>query len=264
VDLPEPDRRRLQHAPITLAVCQVRTEPNSRATDHQALLQIYEALGGSTGPVPRLAPPSKGAQPLLGPIAGPTLTIEQPGWRFTSELGDTTITVLEDSYSIETVNYKTWDDEDGFLPLLEQTSIAIGDHIRPAVQTRFGLRYVNQIVNPAVEEPVGWRGLIDESYLGPIVNPRSGNGVKGMEGRAALDIGSGNLCLLHYGSFLDAARPGFHTFLIDIDCYREGGTPFEVGGVLSTAQELNSAALSVFQMVTTDGLRDHLRGEDNS
>lgn len=256
--LPAPDRTPLANSPIALAVCQVRTEPNPRAADHQAMLRIYEALGGAAGRVPRLTPPSRGTQSVqLGPGAASdaTLTIEQPGWRFGSEVGDVTVSVLEDSFAVETVNYTTWDGEEGFRALLEHTARAVGEHLSPTVEARLGLRYVNQIVTPPVSEPGGWRGLIDDAFLGPTVHPNVGPGVKAVEGRAALDLGEGKACTLRCGSFVDAARPGYHTFLVDIDCYREGGVPFSVERVLALAEELNASALALFQVVVREELR---------
>ena len=223
------------------------------------MLQIYEALGGASGRVPRLSPPSKGSQSLLGGLPGPTLTIEQPGWRFSSEPGDLTVSVFEDSYAVESVNYETWAGEVGFRKLLETTSRAVGEHLHPTVESRVGLRYVNQIVTPEVTEPSGWHGLIGDAFLGPVVLPQAADGVKALEARTALDIGSGNSCLLRYRSFLDSSRPGLQTFLIDIDCFREGGTPFSVDSILTLAEELNTAALAIFQMVTTEDLRSHFK-----
>lgn len=257
--LPEPDRTPLANPPIALAVCQVRTEPNPRAADHQAVLRVYEALGGVTGRVSRLTPPSKGTQSVpFGPgpgAPGATLMIEQPGWRFISESGDLTVSVLEDSFAVETINYTTWDGEDGFRELLAQTTRAVGKELSPSIEARLGLRYVNRIVVPAVAEPLEWRGLIDDAFLGPLVHQGLGPGVQALEGSTSLDLGEGKACILRYGSFLDASRLGLQTCLVDIDCYRERGVTFSVDGVLALAEELNTAALAIFQAVVRPELR---------
>jgi uncharacterized protein (TIGR04255 family) len=191
----------------------------------------------------------------MGMLANQSVTVEQLGWRFASEQGDLVVTVAEDSFAIETANYSAWEGDDGFRDELTLVCKAVEQLLDPAIESRVGLRYVNQVTSPSVREPAGWKEYISDEFLGPVINESVGPGVQGIESRASLDLGDGRLCLLRHGSFLDPVRPGLHTYLIDIDCYREGGIEFSSDGIISVADRLNSDCVAVFHAVVTEKLR---------
>ena len=253
INLPEPDRSPIAQAPIVLAVCQVRTGPNARAQDEEAVLAVYEALGGTGGPVPRLNPPT--SQSLAQGPGGPSVTIQQPGWRFLSEDNGWTVLILPDSVSLETIAYATWDGDGGYYDLLSRLLDAVSHHLRPAAESRLGLRYVNQITTPAVTHAAAWKGYIDDRFLGPAADEGIGPGVEASDTRLLIDLGDGRKCQLRHGSFLDATRPGHLTYLIDMDCYREAETIWSLEAVKQTAVALNTDALRLFQAIARPELR---------
>jgi uncharacterized protein (TIGR04255 family) len=197
-----------------------------------------------------------GVPGMGGMIQAPTLTVEQAGWKFASDSGDLAVTVFEDNFAVETASYSTWEGIDGFRSVLEQACRSVEHQLVPTVETRIGLRYVNQIVTPAVTEPTGWRGFIHDAFLGPVVDQVVGDGVQGMDSRVSIDLDGGMACALRYGSFLDASRPGHQTFLVDIDCFADGGVAFAADRIMATADDLNTSALGLFQSIITEELKE--------
>lgn len=171
-----------------------------------------------------------------------------------SDNGDVVITVLDESFSLQTTKYTAWDGEGGFRSLLSQLTGAVNDVLSPAVEARVGLRYVNQLARQDVVRPADWVGNIASIFLGPVEDESFQDGVEFFDCRTSLDLGDGKKSLLRYGSLADPARPGKQTFLIDIDCFREGGQAFSADSILSLADELNTAALGIFQSVVDPGL----------
>lgn len=249
--LPEPDRSPLENPPIVLAVCQVRTGPNPRVSD-EVVRDIYQELGGASGRVPRLHPPSSQA---ISQGAGASIVVEQHAWRLTSDDGAWTIGINPDSVALETIRYSTWEGEAGFFSLLSSMLDAVSTHLRPAAEARLGLRYINQITQPEISSTHEWRPFIDGRFLGPAVDESIGPGIEGQDFRVLLNLGDGMKCQLRHGSFLDANRPGLMTYLIDSDCYREAATVWSADSIKAAAAHANTAALAIFQSIATDELR---------
>lgn len=250
VTLPEPDRSPLTNPPIVLAVCQVRTGPNSKFND-EAVRGIYEALGGAAGRVPKLIPPN--TQTMVQ--GGASLIVEQSAWRLTSQDGTWTVGVNQDSVALETIQYSTWEGENGFFPLLSDVLDAVTEHMHPTVEARLGLRYVNQITQPDISATHEWSDYIDPRFLGPAADDNLGSGVEVEDFRLLLNLGNGFKCQLRHGSFVDANRPGLLTYLIDSDCYREASTIWSADSIKEACHRLNTDALAIFQSLATEQLR---------
>ena len=232
-------------------------------------MAMYRELGANGDLFPRLQPPASSSQsfgvgPIAGPVGqvvGPTVTVQQAGWRFVSADDAWTVSILHDSFAIETARYTTWDGPGQFAERLTAVVHAAAAYLRPAAEARLGLRYVNQIVHPRVSDPQEWRGFISDEFLGPVTSPELGPGVQALESRVSLDLGNGANCMLRYGSFGDISRPGFLTYLVDTDCYRESQVPFEADGILRAANQLNTCALGLFQKVAMPELRTLIASE---
>lgn len=232
-------------------------------------MAMYGELVENGNFFPKLQPPTSTSQAIsvgpipqnVGAIAGPTLTVQQPGWRFVSADGAWTVSVLQDNFAIETVRYTTWDGTGEFADRLAAVIGAAAKTLKPAAEARLGLRYVNQIVHPRVSDPKDWHGYIADAFLGPIISPQVGPGVQALESRVSLDLGDGANCLLRYGAFADISRPGLSTYLVDTDCYRESQVPFDAEDILEMAGQLNTYALGLFQQVTTSDLRSLIASE---
>lgn len=248
--LPDADPSRLSEPPLTLAIAQVRHERRFEAALPATGLGIRQALGPEAGTL------SESRQHVMTLMAGPgTPTAEtaegQTGWQIASDAA--TVSIQHEFFSLETAAYTTWEEFRERLSLLAE---AVQKQIRPTVEQRIGLRYVNTVVHPRVSTPTGWEGLIDADLLGCLAHGplkgsiRSSQQVLELEGPA--DIRTN----LRHGSQV-APTGGRPTYVLDLDCYTSAGRAFRASDILATFDKLHEAALQLFQSCVTPKLRDH-------
>ena len=139
---------------------------------------------------------------------------------------------------------------------------AVGVHVGPVVEQRIGLRYVDELRDPVVTEPVGWKGWIDESLLGPLVHPSFGPAVRGTQQLLELEAHESLRVILRHGTLRVPGEKQW-LYLLDHDCFRQQGRPFDVDAVASTVDDLQRLALQVFQAAITPKLYRYLKGEDD-
>ncbi len=174
LELPAPDTTRLEKSPLQLVVCQVRFEDIPSVTDPRLALAIHGRLGGREGPYPILEQ-LKGEQleVTLGIGGSPIATQTSPlnGWRLFSQGRDWIVSLLPGSVSLETTAYTIWDGD--FNSRLASLLDAVSEELRPALEQRLGLRYVDLLTEPEVTSPVGWQGWVETKFLGPILHERN-------------------------------------------------------------------------------------------
>jgi uncharacterized protein (TIGR04255 family) len=76
-----------------------------------------------------------------------------------------------------------------------------------------------------------------------------------------LALGGARRALLRHGAFPDTAVRGAISYLLDIDVFDTTSSSFDVKEILDTADELNLAALELFQASVCPDYLDELRGE---
>ena len=177
LELPVPDRSLLPRSPLRLVVCQVRHDRTFAAVDATRIMALHGELAD------RYPTITEAAQQTFGILAGPAgaqMTTPEPskGWQFRSVDETWTVTVQPDFFSLETSGYLDWSD---FRERLMGVVQAVGNHVRPVVEQRIGLRYVDEVRDPVVSDPVGWKGWIDESLLGPLTHPSFGPALRGTQ-----------------------------------------------------------------------------------
>jgi uncharacterized protein (TIGR04255 family) len=252
--LPEPNDVTLDRSPLEFVVCQVRHERILAVSDPRRGLAVHDRLAEAYPQMEQR--PSMQAVMLLGQGRAPAMSHEQGpvGWTLRSEDGDWTVTLDPEFFSVETSAYVSWSDFEGRLSTLCE---AVNDAYEPTLETRLGLRYVDQVKDPAVAEPAGWRGWIRDEMLGPLVIEGFAPAIRGIEQQVEFDAGGGYRVVLRHGTSLDQS-PSTWAYLLDHDCFRQSARPFTVSGVLEAASDLHRLALQVFQSVITPKLYDYL------
>jgi uncharacterized protein (TIGR04255 family) len=66
---------------------------------------------------------------------------------------------------------------------------------------------------------------------------------------------------VNHGYAPDDAREGALTYVLDFDVAREGMRRFDTEGIRAAADLFNAYALRMFQIATTDELRELLRND---
>jgi uncharacterized protein (TIGR04255 family) len=198
---------------------------------------------------------------MIGP-AGPSSVSsgsKQQGWRLQSEDGLWTVALLPDFFALECTGYTSWTE---FRQRMTDLAQAILTHLQPTIELRLGLRYVDQLTVPAVDEPRAWSGYINEHLLGPVLDEQLGSAVVSLQQLAQFQGPDGLQVLLRHGTQLDSAS-GTWPYVMDTDCFRSDGRRMEVDSLMTGADALHKLALQVFQAAITPRLHKLLAAQED-
>lgn len=162
--LPDVPRVVLKHAPLVLALCQVRFTSMLSVNDPASLAAFQRAIQ-SRYPIATQVQEVELAV-VIGPNP-PQIGQEQrrsPLWQFADQMDNWKIVLSPDFLSLETRNYEQFDD---FLTRLHEALDALAQYIQPTVVTRLGLRYINEIRSDTLRN-MDWNDVIRQDLLGPI------------------------------------------------------------------------------------------------
>lgn len=254
LDLPAPDKQRLQRAPLDLVVCQVRYERNLAVGDSKTARAIHDALGGRDGEFPLVDQIQvQNLKVTMGPGVAPSSS-EESGWRFSDRDKTWHVTVMADHMSLETTTYETW--EGSYRDRLEKAIKAVSAHLDPAFEQRLGLRYIDRITDDRIKEPGDWEKCIEPALLGVPRHEGLGSSVLTAQQLLVLELGEQARCGLRHGFTMGPEEPP--TYLLDFDIYREESRPFEVSAIMETADQFNEYALQLFQASVKKEYRESL------
>jgi uncharacterized protein (TIGR04255 family) len=159
--------------------------------------------------------------------------------------------------ALETTAYKTWTDD--YRVKLGRLVEAVEKFVDPRAQERLGLRYVNKLPVPA-SGITGWKDQIVPELLGPLASQVLAEGVTSVQQQIEIDLDSGRQSLIRHGVMKDADTLQLEGYLLDIDVFTAQPTRYSVSEILQTADELNQAALSLFQLSLSKAYLLKLRG----
>jgi uncharacterized protein (TIGR04255 family) len=260
LSLPEPDRTHLRRSPLEVVVAQVRYENRLVASDSAVARAFHESLGGTGGVYPFIDGASAAVMfnvVVAGPGASPPVPnteTQLTGWRLHDAENRWAVTLMPDHFALETTQYTTWEE---FAPRLAAVIDAIGEHIAPAFEQRLGLRYIDRIGDPVVDEIAGWRPYIRPEVLGILCHPELGDAVLGAQQQVLFDLQDGVAATLRHGPIRDPAAAGVQ-YLLDYDVFRQGGRPFAPNAIRDTFDGFNTAALQLFQATVMPELLGYL------
>lgn len=248
------DRTLLTHSPLTNVICQVRFDPTPRAGEARVVQELRTRLGGEEA-FPHLEPIAEASLSVsVGPNAPPvSQQINATGWRMRTNDGGRIVSLLPSSVSYEVSDYPGWDE---FVAQFDAVLAAIAECVQPVFEQRLGLRYINQLTVPEVRSPEGWRGYIDDAFVGLAANTEIDSLVIFTRQQAVLQLDDETRCTLNHGFAPDEAREQALTYVLDFDVAREGTRLFDTDGLHAAAERFNAYALRLFQIATTMQLRD--------
>lgn len=264
LNLPVPDKRQLKRSPLVLVVAQIRHEEVVDLSTGRAMLEIHKALGGLSGRYPRSEQATEQATNIqIGPGLLPTtIQTQRKGWRLRSGDGAWTISLMPEFFTLETVAYTSWSDD--FRPRMVELINAVSRYLDPATQQRIGLRYVDRIVDPAVQSPQEWEGYIAPEFLGPLLHPHIGSTALATQQQIDIQASDEIRSSIRHGYFVDPTQSNCLTYLLDFDVYRETIRVFDPEDIINTLDTFNYLSLQLFQQVVTARLLDHLGRDDHA
>lgn len=161
-DLPEAPRTIFERPPLVLALCQVQFPTTLSVADFQLMGAFQRAIREEY----LIAKPAHQLRLQLGLAPSETefqQTLGLMQWTF-SDNEDNWVAVLNANFlTLETRAYASFDD---FIGRLRRLLDAVVFHIQPAVCTRIGLRYINEIRSVGLP----WNGVIRPELLGVLGN----------------------------------------------------------------------------------------------
>ncbi|MEJ7569167.1 MAG: TIGR04255 family protein [Gaiellaceae bacterium] len=242
-----------ENAPISLVVCQVRFEHLGVIDDAR-----HAALREGFGERYPLAQKLQNSEVAIGPGgASPVATVE--GLRFASVDGKWTCSLLPDFVSLETSDYRDWAD---FEARLREVLAVLQAVVKPRVETRLGLRYVNELSLEAVTKPSDWLNFLQSPLVADLAAEHPfAESLATRHSVLQLDAGDGARLHFRHGLAGESAGAEDHnlTYILDFDCFRQKERLLDIDEMLVEADRFNTLITSAFQWCLTDALWKELK-----
>lgn len=228
--LPATPHVALRHAPLQVAVAQVKFEYRPSLSKHAGASSFQEAVADD---YPRLI-----AEPQSSITAGPgnLSASEVPQWRFTDLTNTWSCVVGPEQLTIETSSYSQWST---MRERVERAVTVLVDLAKPRIRERIGLRYINHI---QPNDDGVFEEMIKSELLGVLGLSAWRNGLTTTVSQSIFKDGDAQLAL-RYGRGVPGQD---EAFVLDIDCANETGLAFDLQQTMLYFDQLNDAALRAF------------------
>lgn len=254
--LPTPHPVVFERSPLSLVVCQLRFENLGEVERH------FDELREKFAERYPLSQRLQSSEVQVGPGGANAVTTN--GLRFASVASDWTLTLMPEFCSVETTAYTDWGD---FETRLREALTTLIETVRPRVETRLGLRYVNQLQVDAVKKASDWTKFLHPAVVCALSEdaPLSQAALT-VHQMLQLDLGDDARLNFRHGlpgeALLGDNNPLM--YLLDFDCYRqrEAAQVLDLDDVLAQADRFNTAITSLFQWCLLKSLWEELNPRD--
>lgn len=253
---PPPSEVPLRNAPLVRVIAQVRFPIIASIVQRDFIAPFQEAIR-SRYPVLR-GEHSQGIG--IGPdgvriVSGETI------WRFSDLEGQWRLSLAPGFMALETTAYVSRDD---FLSRLKQVLEALSIHMTPGVVDRLGVRYIDRVTGPAVEDI---QKLVRPEVLGIAATPMANRATLALTetvfsmDRAELLARWGHVPA--QGSVDPSALEPVpeSSWILDLDMYTTAPQAFESQQILELAQGFAERIYTFFRWTVTDAFLSHFGGE---
>lgn len=251
--LAKPRNEQLLGAQLDLVLCQVRHERNVAVSDANRALAVHDRINEY---YPQVAEFTAQEITVASGPAGSAITTpsESRGWKFQDASDEWRVVLMPDFLTLETSAYTNWSQ---FRSRMEVLLLAVHEELRPRLEQRLGLRYIDRLTWPVVDEPSGWKRWIEPSLLGPILHQAFGPAVRQCEQLLDLDGGNGMVVRLRHG-LQPSPDTDSWAYVLDHDCSVTTGSRFDPDSLMTGADALHTLILQVFQAAITEDLYELL------
>ena len=256
--LPPADPTLLGNAPLEVAVVEIRYSAPVGEIAPEAAAALRDDLVANTGvDYPSIQPTVQQQMRIdFGANGVSQVAAESRGWQIVSADGSGHITFMPDILIVQVNRYERWRTSmKGPLTVLLESLEKL---LRPSLVHRIGLRYVDRFHDSGFESAAAWRGRIDDTLLGPVLNRAFGDSVRGAQQQVEIRLDDHHGALLRHGPIRDDAGKCVQ-YLLDTDVFRHSSFTFDVREVVVSAERLNRTALSLFQSSVTETYLKELR-----
>jgi uncharacterized protein (TIGR04255 family) len=238
----------LSRAPLRSAVAELRYAPLLAVEQPDNIERFRNALPEGFLLADRTF--AQGLSVTVG-VAGLSLGAPTPPgtvWHFRTEDGSTTVHLGITSCAIEVSEYHDWP---RFSEIIAAMARALGDALRPQRLLRVGLRYINQIDDPRLEDRRALGHFIRSDLVGG-VGEDLGYDAETSFHELRLRQPDGVFVLRH-------GLVGATTYLLDLDYFDEGDSSFDAAAILSTLERYHQTVESVFVWTLATEYRTELQ-----
>lgn len=226
-----PERPRLENAPLKAVVCQARF-PRQLSLGDDEVRPIQRALGHR---YPMAAEERSGG-------AGRRIL------RFGDTDGGWIATISPEAISLETTAYVGMKD---LLIRWSELASAAAEAFELTVQTRLGLRYINELECPGSrrEDLSGW---VRNELLVPLAARPEADDLLRFVSQAQFRQPDGSSCNMRHGIAPRESEEGGMVFLLDLDCFVGEAAEFDPVGQIRSLARLNESAYGIFNWAFAD------------
>jgi len=246
---PSPPRVPLTNAPLVRVIAQVRF-PEVASIENQEFIAPFKEAIQHEYPVLRV---EQGGSVVLGP-EGVVNARPNSAWRFQEVDGAWNVVLAPGFLAVETKKYTNRDD---FLRRLDMVLLALGEHVAPPVVDRVGVRYIDRVSGPNLDDI--------ESLIRPQVAGVLGTNLASLVEHAITEhvfrlpdeIGriTARWGLLPPQATVDPAAIDAldeRSWLLDLDAFRADTQRFDAEGAGRQARRLSEHIYGFFRWVVTD------------
>ena len=249
--LAEPRRAPLRYPPLGLVAFQVSfPEADRKFSSGKEIFAFRDALHRGSERYGELTQVRRNQVTIQIGSLGPTTT--EPtgalGWRLAVRDQSWSISLFPDSVVLESRSYGGW--TESFRPHLLDAIVSTAEALKPDVETRLGLRYVNAFSSEEATSPLFWRNKLQPAFLGPIGDERLSGAFTTSGGRISFKFDDVE-AVVAMAFQPDAVLAGRTAAVFDIDVFRQGAREFSPTSAMDGADLLNTRALQIFQSIVT-------------
>lgn len=248
--LAEPQRTPLRYPALGLVAFQINFPEAERKLSSKEIFAFRDALHKGPERYGELTQIRRNQVSIQIGSLGPTATEPSSalGWRLAVRDQSWAISLFPDSVAVECRAYEGW--SESFRPHLLDAVASVAEALKPEVETRMGLRYVNAFSDEEATSPGFWRDKVQAAFLGPIGDEHLSDAVTASGGRVSFSFGDVEAVVAM--SFQpDAVLAGRTAAVFDIDVFRQGAREFSIPSIIDGADRLNTYALQIFQSIIT-------------
>lgn len=244
-----PERIPLDPDPLVRVVAQVRFAPVLSVREQSFVAPFQEAIRHSYPLV------EKEMQQQVAPGAGGALQVaESVQWRFSDAEHNWQVTLSENFVSLACGDYS---DRADFLSRLAETLGAVGEHVRPVLTSRVGVRYTDRLSGP--EKLVQLPEFVRSELLG-LASAELGEG-EAVNELTQAEFSTGQVSLrgrwghlppgaTHDASIEAVASP---SWVLDLDAFTEVTVPFDQRVCTAEAERYAGIVYGFFRWAVSDG-----------
>lgn len=255
LDLPEPSTEKLGSSPLTQVTFQLRHEHVTDVSQGRVGVAVHQRVASDA------VLEEQSTQDLTfapGPTGVQAITNQAVrGWRLRAKDDSWASLIMPDFFTVETTQYDEWA---YFRDRVTSVANAVATEVRPTIEQRIGLRFINEIRHAEVQTIEDWRRFINPALLGLIADETLGGAIAAAQQLLQIDGGEGRVVVLRHAAVRSPERQPRWIYLLDCDCSIQRGQGFDVSSALDAAEGLHSLALQVFQYAITEDFLRELRG----